>query len=777
MASVGVIMYIAIAVVAVYGILRGLRKGLYKSLIDLGVTIVAIVLSVLIAKLLSKSLVDIETLISFLDKLVEASPSMTEVITPIRDSIADMSKDSNAIGLAMALPVVILAPFVYMIVYLVIASILKIPKLIVARSIFGKNSGETYHGGSRPAGAAVGAVARLVSFIAFVVPVVGYIMLANTVMTDIGEASLREIPSSITSAEVMSTEEGVIEEVAPENGATEQQTPTAGDRLKSLGDSCIQARDSFIAPLADGPAFKFIHAFGGKWLFNSLSSAKIVDTKVSLEDEISILSSVYYEATALIKTPTAEYGSVQTEAIDNITSILDEAKIAPSVISGALSYTSNAWLNGESAFGMSKIIVGEYYEPTLDKLLVMFSQTTDATIKEDIHTIGNMLNLCIEEQAFVEVANQTPVNIAKNEEFVGQLFVELYENNRTRPIAGDLINSFKNYLYRVYNDVNDTEIPYPTQLDINALSKEQVYEEGARMASIMGDFTKFYETVDLEETDNTKFLIQTDVRSLGKALDKVEQSLFLGDSYSFILSAVLRSEGAAQFAFMTPEFADAMINRTTSMESVLVSRQQIAIILSVTEKEDRDDAIKHILENVDKESAAVIKETLTSDVLGEFGMNDSQSESMSNTLNSVIDQIASNEGEYTEEQLEAEIAAVGSVVDVVKGATSDQEGSIFANDSSSSSKTDMTADQFVSNVVNSNILSSAVQNASKDEEGNTIEDPYKISGGMSAEDKESAKLAIEEYYANNQADGADNAELKDTLGSLANIFGVDVNLD
>ena len=228
---------------------------------------------------------------------------------------------------------------------------------------------------------------------------------------------------------------------------------------------------------------------------------------------------------------------------------------------------------------------------------------------------------------------------------------------------------------------------------------------------------------------------------------------------------------------MTPEFADAMINRTTSMESVLVSRQQIAIILSVTEKEDRDDAIKHILENVDKESAEVIKETLTSEVLGEFGMNDSQSESMSNTLNSVIDQIASNEGEYTEEQLEAEIAAVGSVVDVVKGATSDQEGSIFANDSSSSSKTDMTADQFVSNVVNSNILSSAVQNASKDEEGNTIEDPYKISGGMSTEDKESAKLAIEEYYANNQADGADNAELKDTLGSLANIFGVDVNLD
>ena len=773
MANVNLIMYAIIGVVVLYGFLKGMRKGLYKSLIDLGVVIVAIVLSVFVAKLLAKYLVDTASLMWAFDKLIELMPASSDLLLAIKNSIVEMAARSNAIGLAMALPAIIFAPFIYMFIYLGIASVLKIPKMIIARSIFGKNSGETYRGGNRVAGGAVGTVARLVSFVAFVIPVVGYIMLANTVMTNIGNSSIREIPLSNPTAELMSEEDGELEQ---EIVAEEASAQTMGEKITSIGNSCIQVRDEFVAPIANNPICKAVQSFGGKWIFNALSSAKIAETKITLEDEMLVLTNIYHEATALLKTPSAQYGSVQTAAINNIATILDDAKIAPTLISNTLSYTSTTWLEGRAAFGASKIIVSDYYVPTFDKLLVMFSQTTEATVKADIHTLADIVNLCIDENAFVEVSNNTPVNIVKNEEFVGQLFVELYENDRTRPIAGDLINSFKNYLYKVYNAVNDEEQPYPPQIDINILSKEQVYQEGKLVASIMTDFTEFYATVDMEETDNTKFLIQTDVRSFGRALDKIEKSLFLGDSYTFLLSAVLKSRGASQFAFMTPEFVDAVINRKTSMETVLVSRQQIAILLSVTKEEGRDDAIKHILENVDKESADVIKETLTTEVLGEFGMDEIQSESMSNTLNSMIDQIVANEDGYTDEQLEVEIEAVGSIVDVVKGATNSQDGNLFGGETDES-KTGMTADDFVSTVVNSNILSSAIKDAVKDEDGNKVEDPYKISSGITDSDKESTKNAIEEYYSNNQLADGDNTQLKETLGSLANLFGVDVNLE
>ena len=782
MTGISIGIYIAIAVVVVYGLLRGLRKGLYKSLIDLGVAILSIVISVFVAKLLSKALVDEQSVLQMLDSLMAQSPDMADTLIPIKETLIGISEDSNAIGMALAFPTVLLTPLIFMVVYIAVSAILKIPKLILARSIFGKNGGETYRGGNRPFGGAIGAVARLVSFAVFIVPVIGYIMLTSNTMLAFGEASMREVPSS--SVQVMS-DEYVEGELDVELDSEQEQTPEADtaqgasmvETLNSIGQGCLQARDTAIAPVADNPVVKIIHTCGGKWLFDSLTSAKIEGEKVTLSEEIDSLVNIYSEAVVLLKVPTREYGDAQVEAVDNIADTMGSTKIVPTIISSLLSYTAETWLEGGEVFGAPKIIVGEYYEPTLDKILVMFSQTTNQTIDEDIHTIGGIVDLCIKEGTFVEISNGTPLNIAKNEEFMGGLFVALYENDRMRPLVGDLINSFKNYIYRVYNDVNGTSIPYPVQIQMEELGKETVYAEGKLIASIVNDFSTFYGTVDPNETDNTKFLIQTDVRSLGKALDKVEQSVFLGDSYSFLLEAVLRSEGARQFAFITPDFVESIVNRKTSMETVLVARQQIAIILTATKAENRDDAIKHILENVDPESADVIKETLTPEVLKEFGMNSDEAHAMSNTLGSIIDQIAANDGNLTDEQMQKEIDAVGSIVGVVQGATSSEEDNLFSAEEGDYSKSDMSAGEFVATVVESQIISEAVNEASTDENGNLVEDPYKIAGKLTETDKEEAKSAIEDYYANSTVEGADKEELKGTLGSLANIFGVDVSLE
>ncbi|MBO5374385.1 MAG: hypothetical protein J6A54_02925, partial [Clostridia bacterium] len=649
---------------------------------------------------------------------------------------------------------------------------------IVERSLFGKNGGETYRGGNRPAGAAVGVLVKLISFVAFIIPLIGYITIADDFMLGIGEASSREIPSSNVVVEVMSDEQI---EATPDD--SEQETPPAlvennmAQTIESLGESCLQLRNDVIAPLANDGVCKIIHTCGGKWIFDSLTSTKVEGTKVSLYTEIDVISNVYYEAVALLKVPMAEYGDVQTQAINNITNSLDQTTVAPSIISGLLSYSSKTWLEGGEVFGVPKVIVGDYYEPTLDKILNLFAQTTEETVKKDIHMFGNIANICIEQGAFVEIANSTPINIPKNEEFMGQIFVELYNNDKARPLAGDLLNAFENYLYRIYNEVNGTDFLPPEQIVMDNLTVDQVYEEGKLVASILNDFSNFYATVDMNETDNTKFLIQTDVRSLGKALDKTEKSLFLGDSYNFLLTALLRSEGASQFAFMTPEFAESMINRNNaSMESVLVARQEIAIIIYATKGQDREEAIKHILENVDEDSAKIIKETLTTEVMTQFGMNKSQSESMSNTLDSVITQIANNDKEFTDEELQSEIEAVGNLINVVKGATNNEADNLFADDESDYSKSNMSASDFVETVVESEIISSAIQDSSVDENGNKVENPYNISGGLTDSDKESAKTAIEDYYSNNQGVG-DNEELRKKLDSLANVLGVDVTLN
>jgi hypothetical protein len=159
-------------------------------------------------------------------------------------------------------------------------------------------------------------------------------------------------------------------------------------------------------------------------------------------------------------------------------------------------------------------------------------------------------------------------------------------------------------------------------------------------------------------------------------------------------------------------------------------------------------------------------------------MNDDKSHALSNTVGSLITQIASTEGQMSSEQMSKEVEAIDAVISTVHSATDDYcEGTnIFTTPEDDDSLSEMTASELVGTVMDSNIVSNAIESASKDEEGNLIEDPYKISNKLTDSDKSSAKDAIENYYAQNASPDGNNEELVNKLGSLANIFGIDVSL-
>ncbi len=768
MQTVNVAIYIAIAVCGVFGALMGLRKGLYKSLINLGVVLLSAGISFALAKLITKLMVSEEEILKGIDKLTATNPEGLELLATIKETILGLSEQGNAVGMAMALPTIIITPFIFMIIYIVVGALLKIPEMIVCRSVFGKNGGESYHGGSRIGGAAVRAVTKILSLAIFLIPLVGYIAFANDILIDVSE---------IGAAPAEEQDDTAVEPMSKQTDNSEGSS--SGDTISSISTSCAQIRTDYIAPINDNFAVKAVYACGGRWFFNSLTSTRVEGVKITLANEAKVLTDVCKEAIVLLDAPVAEYGEEQTVAITNITNTLDDAIVVPSILSGVISYVSDAWLNGEEVFGYGKINVGEYYEPTFDKILTVFSETTNDTISQDIHTAGNLVNICIEQGFFKEIlGGGSPMTVIQREEFMGEIFVELYLNDTTKPFVADIVNAFKNYIYRVYNEVNGTNIPYPQQLVMENVTKEMMYAEGALISSILKDFMAFYESLDQNETDSTKIIINTDLRSLGRALDTLKTSLFIGDSYGFILEAVLRSKGASQIAFLTPEFIEAMIATDSSMETVLVARQHIAVIASVKDSEHREIAIEHLLKNIDSDTAAVIIETLTPEVLRNLGMSTPQSNAMSGTLGSIVQEIANQNGEITDEKISTEINAIDKIVSTVQSATNeDTTSNLFANgEDDTTSKSGMTASEFVDTVVNSTIVSSAITSSATDEEGNMVENPYGISNKLTESDKSSVKSAIEDYYSENAVADGDNTELETTLDSLASVFGIDVNL-
>lgn len=769
METVGMAVYIAFVVIALYGALCGARKGLYKSIVDVGVTLIVALLSVWLAKFVSKSLVNVDSLVEIIDMLSINMPNMAETLNMVRELIVNLSENSNAVGMLMVLPAIILTPIIFIVLYIVIGAIIRIPKAIATRSIFGKNGGDEYRGGSRILGGVVGLVVKVVSFAIFIIPLVGYLNIASDTMLKISTAE--EIP--IAQVETLEEDDDFEEEGDLDSEANTTST------IVNLAKSCKQIHETSIAPIKNNLAIRIVNVCGGKWIFNTLSSAKVEDEKIFLKDEIDVIASLFVDITPLLSAPVDQYGEAQTTAITNMTNTLERATVVPSVISGVVSYASQAWLDGEEVLGYPKVNVGEYYEPTLDKILTLLASTTNDTIKQDIHTVGNIANICITHGMLSEIFGGGEIlTVVQKEAFMGEVFVELHKNHLSRPLAQDMLNALKNYIYRIYNDVNGTNVPYPVQIDMERYTELMVYNEGALVASIIKDFTTFYDTFDMSETDKTELLIQTDLRSLGRALDKLETSLLLGDSYEFLIRAVLKSKGVAEFKFLTSDFIDMVLSNESSMETILVARQQIAIIMTADDKEERLDAIEHILENVNDDVAKVMLETLSPKILEDTGMNDDKSHALSNTVGSLITQIASTEGQMSSDQMAKEVEAIDAVISTVHSATDDYcEGTnIFTTPEDDDSLSEMTASELVGTVMDSNIVSNAIESASKDEDGNLIEDPYKISNKLTDSDKSSAKDAIENYYAQNASPDGNNEELVNKLGSLANIFGIDVSL-
>ena len=258
----------------------------------------------------------------------------------------------------------------------------------------------------------------------------------------------------------------------------------------------------------------------------------------------------------------------------------------------------------------------------------------------------------------------------------------------------------------------------------------------------------------------------------------MKASLFFGgDSFNFIVETVLRSEGCAKFVFSDESFITILLDENASIEEVLVVRQKLAIIAITLNSTDPDDvaayqeAIRSILSGVDASNTAVLKQTLTSDMLKSSGMEDKKAENFSMIFSSMVDTVAQNNEQFTEAEMDREVEAVDKLLNVVNKVGDENSGVIFDGNTDLEEDAGMTASEFVETVMGSTVISSVVENSTVDENGNA----QKIEG-LSESDSEKLKDAMTDYYAQNSTgDKESDKEMQNTIDSLGSLFGIDTS--
>ncbi len=738
---------IAFAVIALFGFWRGFSKGTFRSLLDLGFLILNIFLSVLIADFIAKNVVNIELVAENLPTVAPTLGLNDELINEINTYIASPEIASTAAKLLVAFVAVIVMPIVFMVVFIALGIILFIPKVIIQKVVFSKSNGI----GLKLGGGAIGIVAKVVSFAVLIIPVVGYLNYASNTIKLINDVEQNKEPQ-------------VVQEVQNQE---EQATINLGQIETQLEE------------IVSTPVVKAIYAFGGEALFNTLTTSTINDIKISLTNETECAINLYKESGCFIGVQPSEYGDKQTEAIEKIEGIINDAEFVPALLANALSFVATEWDNGNKVFGFEKPVIGTELQEALDNTISVLADTTVDTFKADVCTVAEIAKYAIEngvvQAAITKDANKILYTL-ENTDVISDILVEMHKNERMRPILPALTNGIVNYIYGIYDEVNGTTTEKHHMVDINGLTEEVVRQEGEYISNVIVELDVFFKSIEGKMNGEIiDILRHGNFAALGRAFNGIKKSYLFCDTYEFLLRTVLESKGCARLGILDEQFITNAIKHESDMEMMLVARQKLTLmVISLHEGEELayNEAIEALLANITSGDADSVKSIVTEENLKSLGIKGESAHTISGLLTSMVDSIKSETLQIPEENVSKEAESAGKVITAVNSAleNSAQDKNVFTSTSNDKESTsNMSASEFISTTLESELVSSMVIGATKDEEGNEVDDPYNVKEHLSESDITELESVLSEEYSKN------DESKKETLDAIAHIFGIDVS--
>ena len=316
-------------------------------------------------------------------------------VSTISPETAQITGDPNIVELLESVPSLLtltsglMKPIVFMFCFLG-SSILSI-LLYFFLSLFVryKENENTYP----MAGMLIGAVQGLLVAIVLVSPIIGYASLADKAVASYKDVVGEEVPTDI--AEIHTT---------------------------------------YIAPINKHPLVNAVGTMSAP-IFNTVASFEIGEDTFNPSQEIPVLLATYHNATILKDAPLEEYGAEQKAAISNLATLFGQSALLPNVGADFLSAIGTKWQAGESFINVAPISVDKDFAPVIEALYSLLATTTPNSLKTDIVTIGDFVNLMVDYNMTSLLTGDgdvlgmvTEVNPTTNKTFI-KAAIELLDTN------------------------------------------------------------------------------------------------------------------------------------------------------------------------------------------------------------------------------------------------------------------------------------------------------------------------------------------------------------
>ena len=684
----------------------GLLKGFTKSTIRLASVVLAVLIAFIIAAPVSRIFINNENLnalISMLEftemynEIVEASPALGELFT--------------------ALPVAIIAPIVFVVLFFIIKLIMLIPYFIVAHILTKDKEKEPFK--KRALGLPIGAAQGLISVLVVVFVVAGFINIADKSI----DAVLKDSSGALSDVQdALGEVDFYIEEI--------KRDPIISllcGKSENVKSESISHNKNNIS-LSKTPNVKKVK---NNFVFEGLSKIKFNGVSLSLTNECVVISETVVTAAPLFNS-TSGFSANEIAAIENVVAQLEKSEMLTIVGADMISGVCEKWSNGEEFLGVACPSVNEDVDPIVRALLGTMKDSDSETLKQDMGDVVEILKV-FEKHDLLNVSDTDSIMNNVNGDLIAESLTILSSNERLNVVIPEVTNLGIKMIATSLNisDISDTIYVESGNCE---LTEEDIKNIGEGFDHI---FT-FIESMESAEgglsLDN---LDSIDISSVGKALDSFKDTSLLGGAVDPLAGAIVETVTGSSDVTSTLE------NGNVSYESLMNTVQSTAGVLNNIQNSeasniDKTQSIVSLLENITPENADVIIAIVNEDFIIQQGVDSKYASQTASVLKIALKEMSllSNEEHESEaEKIKFALDIVTNTGKVIYGA-----GGVFE-----------TAKDVISFAMDSKVASAVLMDLAYDENGNEVYDALGVAASINDSDKEFIASEIQKYCDESKA--------------------------
>lgn len=270
----------------------------------------------------------------------------------------------------------------------------------------------------------------------------------------------------------------------------------------------------------------FSHSIAGvsKPLGKALTSFKIGDQKVHLQDEVQSMSSVVCTALSLGDTKMTNFGDAQANMIKGVGDTVGDSALLSTVVGEIVYYYTDSWIADEPFVGIKRPKMGDMFDPAFMTLLEVIHKDSKSAgaLKADIYTTADMITILANRDVFSKLDDTDAlINQLGADGMVKDLVVTLGQNESMKVLIPEVTNIGMRAIAMT--------------LDIPGDGAE-VYEDFLQDIA-----TAMNETTGLSEAERLTALTEKVTQAFDKANVPIEKSVL--DSYS---ASLIKDLGSAE---------------------------------------------------------------------------------------------------------------------------------------------------------------------------------------------------------------------------------------